>query len=271
MPPPDYTAFKALSFDIYGTLISWESSIISLFKHHNLPSADILKTFRTHERALQYASPTTPYRDIAAEATRLTSAELTKLTHQETPSSYPDVKIGDWPAFPDTVEAMQRLVKHYKLIALSNIDNESFTSTLTGPLRDVKFDATYIAEDIGSYKPSQANFHYLLEHVEEEFGVKKEEILMVAHGLETDHVPLREAGMKPGAWIMRGDEGKEKEYEGVGLEIGARFETLGEFADEVEKAFAAKEGREGKDRGEGIKGGGDEMLVVLEERGIGGS
>lgn len=271
MTPPDYTTFRALSFDIYGTLIDWESSILSLFAPHTknttLTSQDILTTFRTHERALQSSSPTTPYRDIAAEAARLTSAELAKKSGQTSTTDL-EVNVADWPAFPDTVDAMQRLKRHYKLIALSNIDHESFHRTLTGPLRDVKFDATYIAEDIGSYKPSQQNFKYLIGHVKEEFGVSKEEILMVAHGLETDHVPLKTAGMRPGVWIMRGDNYEEKmrEYEEEGLEIGARFETLKEFADAVEEAWAVKE-----ETRKGKGGGGGETLAALEDKGIGGS
>jgi FMN phosphatase YigB (HAD superfamily) len=63
------------------------------------------------------------------------------------------------------VEAMQILDKHYKLFALSTVDNESFGRTLAGPLKGVKFDGIYTAENIGTYKPNPKNHHYCLNHI----------------------------------------------------------------------------------------------------------
>jgi len=37
--------------------------------------------------------------------------------------------VEKWPAFPDTVDALRRLGKSYKLVALSNVDRSSFAST----------------------------------------------------------------------------------------------------------------------------------------------
>ena len=270
MTSPDYTTFRALAFDIYGTLIDWESSIITQFSQHigeNVPRNDIVKIFRKHERNIQKESPTKPYRDIADEAARLTTAELKSITHITPLPGTDQVKIADWSAFPDTVNAMQRLKRHYKLIALSNIDHTSFASTLNGPLKDVEFDAKYIAEDIGSYKPDPANFEYLISHAKEEFGIGIEEMLMVAHGLETDHAVLPKVGMERGVWIMRGD-GERLCEEADESGVGARFETLGDFADAVESAFARR--KERTERGEKVEDVG-EALVELEEKGIGGS
>ena len=66
---------------------------------------------------------------------------------------------------------------------------------------------------------------------------------------------------------MRGDaERLCEEADEIG--VGARFETLGDFADAVELAFAErKEVKMGGEREEGV----NEALVELEERGIGGS
>ena len=87
------------------------------------------------------------------------------------------VRIADWPAFPHIVDAIKRLNKHYKLIAISNIDHQSFTSTLRGPLKDVYFDATHIAKDMGSYKPSQQNFKYLIELAKKELESRRRRFL----------------------------------------------------------------------------------------------
>ena len=115
--------------------------------------------------------------------------------------------IEQWPAFQDTVDAMKRLGKYYKLVPLSNVDKASFTRTLKGPLAGIPFWRVYVAEEIGSYKPDLRNFHYLIEHVDEDAksegekdGVKKEQILHVAQSLKHDHVPAKKMGMTS-AWV----------------------------------------------------------------------
>ena len=108
---------------------------------------------------------------------------------------------------------------------------------LSGPLKDVNFDAVYLAEDIGSYKPDHHNFDYLLSHIEKKFSVKKEELLMVAHGLGSDHVPTKELEIES-AWIKRASsEEQEKSFEG-NVAYKWRYDTLGDLAEHVEKDFA---------------------------------
>jgi 2-haloacid dehalogenase len=58
--------------------------------------------------------------------------------------------VKDWPAFSDSAGALQYLKRHYKLVILSNVDNESFAAS--SKKLAVDFDAVYTAEDIGSYK-----------------------------------------------------------------------------------------------------------------------
>ncbi|KAK5415114.1 hypothetical protein LTR90_006161 [Exophiala xenobiotica] len=77
--------------------------------------------------------------------------------------------VGEWPAFPDTLDAMNRLInsKHYRMIALSNVDRDSFarTNAPDGPLKNLKFWRVFTAEDVGSYKPNPRNFEYMFEHL----------------------------------------------------------------------------------------------------------
>lgn len=147
--------------------------------------------------------------------------------------------MAKWPAFPDTVAALQRLKKYYKLVILSNIDDESIAQVLEGALKGVQFDAVYTAQQIGSYKPDMKNFHYLLRGVEKEFGVKKGEVLHTAHGLRADHVPAKEMGLKS-AWIVRGEGvGKGSTMEDVKDRVAFtwQFESMGAMDEAVEKEF----------------------------------
>jgi 2-haloacid dehalogenase len=108
--------------------------------------------------------------------------------------------VPEWPAFPDSAEALQYLRRHYKLVILSNVDRVSFRAS--NDRLKVTFDAIYTAQDIGSYKPSDRNFAYLLEHLRSDFGFGKADILHVAQSLFHDHAPANRAGLAS-AWIDR--------------------------------------------------------------------
>ena len=91
------------------------------------------------------------------------------------------------------------LKRHYKLVILSNVDNESFS--LSNKKLGVAFDAVFTAEDIGSYKPSPRNFEYMLEKLDG-YGIKKSEILHTAESMFHDHKPANDFGLAS-CWIHR--------------------------------------------------------------------
>jgi 2-haloalkanoic acid dehalogenase type II len=107
--------------------------------------------------------------------------------------------IADWPAFPDTVEALRYLKQHFRLVILSNVDRTSFRAS--NDRLGVVFDAIYTAQDIGSYKPDPRNFDYLVDRLREQ-GTPKEKLLHVAQSLFHDHVPAQAIGLAS-AWIDR--------------------------------------------------------------------
>jgi 2-haloalkanoic acid dehalogenase type II len=255
----DPTSYKLLSFDIYGTLIDWETGIYSALlpllsrlptssPHH--PSTNtasqtrhfLLTEYTKLEQAIQKAEPKLAYPLVLAKIYTQLAASLSIPITSEEASTFGRT-IGTWPTFPDTVAAMQKLSKYYKLVVLSNVDRVSFSSTLSGPLSGVKFDAIYTAEDIGSYKPDLRNFAYLVEHAEKEFGVKKEEVWQVAQSLLHDHVPAKKFGLRPSVWIRRTPGGEEalmgSRLEDVrgDVDLAGTFGSLGKFAGAVEKAF----------------------------------
>jgi 2-haloacid dehalogenase len=64
--------------------------------------------------------------------------------------------IRNWPAFADSASSLRYLKRHYKLVILSNVDNESFS--FSNEELGVDFDAIYTAEDCGFYKPPCPQF-----------------------------------------------------------------------------------------------------------------
>lgn len=163
--PIPFNTVKALSFDIYGTLIDWENGIAAsaratalgpyLPKDHK----QLLLNIERHDTTVQKEHPTMHQPDIIAEGLRRYAKELKvvedgKLTQSQIEEACTEygTKIPEYPAFVDTVEAMQRLGKHFKLMPLSNVDHKSLDGSLAGSIKGVHFDAIYTAEDIGSYK-----------------------------------------------------------------------------------------------------------------------
>ncbi len=127
----------------------------------------------------------------------------------------------------------------------NNVDNASFERTRTGPLKGVHWDGIYTAEMIGSYKPDPANYLYAATRMEQDFSIKKDEMLLVAQSLDIDHMTTKSLGFNPGIWISRnaastiGGIREDLEQKGL-LELGATYDTLGEMAEAVENAFGQK-------------------------------
>lgn len=247
-------SFKVLTFDIYGTLIDWESSIVNTLKPliDRLPASHSLRdphklggVFNDVEHEIQEKKPTLRYDKLLSEGYVRIAKEHMGLSDVgddvlKKEGDEFSASIGKWTAFPDTVDAMKRLKKHFRLVPLSNVDRASFAKTCSGPLNGVDFDAIYVAEDIGSYKPDLKNFHYLIEHLDKDFGIKKDEILHTAQSLYHDHRPAKKMGMSS-AWIARkegkasmGGEAKSIVESGE-VGFGWKFSSLGEMADAVEK------------------------------------
>jgi len=243
--PAKLTNFKALTFDVYSTLIDEKGGMFTglqpLLSQLPVPNPYIndrfytLSQFQKHEQNYQETHPTLLYRKILPLAYTAFAASLNLPEPPQSEAEAFGMSVGSWPAFPDTVAALQSLKKHYKLVILSNIDNESIARTLSGPLKGADFDAVYTAENIGSYKPDLKNFEYLLRHVKE-LGVAKEQVLHTAQSLTHDHVPAKTMGITS-AWIDRdGETEKYREWQDK-VDFTWRFETMGEMATAVEEAM----------------------------------
>ncbi len=196
--------FKVLTFDCYGTLIDWESGMIAALApltdrlDRELRRDEILEAHGRHEARQELQTPTRLYRDVLAIVYRRLAEEWGVAVTWEECERYGG-SIADWPSFPDSAEALEYLARHYKLVILSNVDNRSFAAS--NERLGVAFDAIYTAEDIGSYKPSDRNFEYLLRGVAD-LGHDRSDILHTAESLFHDHVPANRHGLAS-CWIHR--------------------------------------------------------------------
>lgn len=225
---PDLAAYDTLSFDCYGTLIDWEAGIVEALQPlfalnvtHFDPAAQ-LEIFARHETALQQAYPAVEYPTILRRVHRALAAESGLKTTPQLDAAFGD-SVADWPAFEDSNDALTRLATRYRLVILSNIDDQSFAASSRH--LGVEFDAVYSAQTIGSYKPDPGNFEYLLRR---ESGYR---VLHIAQSLYHDHAPAKAAGIET-VWIdRRSGEAGGATPPAPDATYDMRFESMAEFAD----------------------------------------
>jgi len=161
----DFGRFEILTFDCYGTLIDWEAGILSalrpLLAAHGVALGDdeVLERYARLEQAAE-AGPFRRYERVLRAVVEGFGREL-GFTPSADEASCLARTIGDWPPFPDTVEALRVLGERFRLGILSNVDDALFARTARR--LEAPFDVLVTAEQVGAYKPSSTGFHRLLE------------------------------------------------------------------------------------------------------------
>ena len=128
------TDFKALTFDCYGTLIDWETGMIQALKPltskvgRTLSRNEVLSAHARHESSQEVQTPAKLYRDLLPVVYRRLAEEWSVGVDWGECVAY-GRSVKDWPAFSDSASALQYLKRHYKLVILSNVDNESFAAS----------------------------------------------------------------------------------------------------------------------------------------------
>jgi len=238
------TDFDALTFDCYGTLIDWESGMVAGLKPMTdkvgggLSRNTILEAHARHESGQQAQTPGKRYSDILAIVYRRLAEEWGVAVSWDECEAYGQ-SVKSWPAFPDSNDALAYLKQHYKLVILSNVDNASFAAS--NARLDVEFDMIYSAEDVGSYKPNDRNFDYMLKQLTQN-GIAKERILHTAESLFHDHVPANRHQLST-CWIYR-----RHDQDGFGAtmdpgqqpDIDFRFNSMAELAEAHRKAVSSQ-------------------------------
>ncbi|ESK84172.1 haloalkanoic acid [Moniliophthora roreri MCA 2997] len=198
-----------------------------------------IEEFTAIEVPLVQEHPHLPYRDLLAKTHELLEEKLHRESGDQA-SIGPDdgdvdrhTKFGqsikNWPVFPDTIDALRTLAKHYKLCVLSNYWFPRSVSTESKS----PFTLIITAQDVGSYKPAGRGYDVALDTAKTDphFDDGKREVLWVAQSLFGDIDPVSKLGVKS-VWIER--KGSVMGYNGEHA-YSWKFDTLGEFAEAVEK------------------------------------
>src|SRR5271170_6642854 len=163
----DFSHFTTISFDCYGTLVDWEAGILPVLRtvlaNHgrSLPDAAILELYGEFEAEAE-SGPYQSYRDVLQSVVRGFAGRLQfQATSAEIRSLHESVRA--WPPFPDTIAALRELQRRYKLVVISNIDDDLFAETRNH--LNVEFEDVITAQQARSYKPSLNNFQLALRRL----------------------------------------------------------------------------------------------------------
>jgi 2-haloacid dehalogenase len=200
----DLSRISALTFDCYGTLIDWERGILAVLRSWaervdvKIGDDELLALFAQAEPAAERSSPASAYPEILRDVLRRIGEQLS-VEFLNSDAARLAASVGDWPAFPDTVDALVRLKSRCKLIIVSNVDRDSFSRT--AKKLGVEFDAVITAQQIGAYKPDRRMFDAAIRAVES-LGVSHDGHLHVAQSLYHDIEPAGALGIST-CWVDR--------------------------------------------------------------------
>jgi len=196
----DFTRFKILTFDCYGTLIDWESGIFAALRPiltaHNQKMTDsaLLELYSELEASAE-AGDFLRYRDVLQSVVRGFGKRLGFSPTEAEVRSLPE-SLKNWQPFPDTVEALRKLKSRYRLAVISNIDDDLFAST--APKLGVAFDHLITAQQAGCYKPCMKIFKL----AEDRMGVSREHWLHIGQSIYHDVIPAQSLGIAT-VWVNR--------------------------------------------------------------------
>ena len=243
----DLTSFDALSFDCYGTLIDWETGISAVLgpwaAEHDVQQTgeQLLAAYAGNEAAVEAEAPRASYPEVLAEAFRRTGAGLGAQVTDDWAARL-DRSVPDWPAFPDSADALNRLADHYQLLIVSNVHRAGFAGSnerLHG-----RFAAVITAEDVGAYKPAENHFR-ALDAALLDLGVARHQLLHVAQSLFHDHVPAKREGLRS-VWINRRFATPgwgATPQPSADFSYDLEFPSMAAFADAVDAAFTGRPAR----------------------------
>jgi 2-haloacid dehalogenase len=196
----DFSRFDILTFDCYGTLIDWEAGLVAGLRRILVPRGvaaeddALLERFARHEAAIE-AGPYVRYREVLARAGEAVCGELGVAASADELATFGE-SVVDWPAFPDSADALAALGRRFALAVITNCDDDLFAAS--NRRLGVDFDVIVTAQQAGAYKPSLRGFELAFERIDR----PRDRILHVAQSLFHDHVPAKSLGMTT-CWINR--------------------------------------------------------------------
>jgi len=196
--------YTILTFDVVGTLIDFEQGIVDYIRPlalqvgHEIDDETILLSYGKAEAVQHDEMAGQPFTRMMPPVYRAMAQELGLPATPDAIEGF-RLSIPHWPAFPDSIDALKRLRRSFRLVAMTNSDNwalNHFSRTLGEP-----FDDTVTAEDVGTCKPDPQFFAYARGR-QSTLGYRLENYLHVAQSQYHDIGVAKHLGYDV-CWIER--------------------------------------------------------------------
>ncbi len=158
MPLPKNVTF--VTFDVYGTLIDWETGVYEAFQREaarddfEIDRATLIPMFTEIVREIEGGSY-----ELYAEVLRRTALEIARRLEwrlEPSRSGFLPDSVQRWVPFKETATQLTKLDKKYSLGLISNIDDKLLGQTRRHIKTD--FDLVVTAQQVRAYKPDPAHF-----------------------------------------------------------------------------------------------------------------
>ncbi len=221
MPIPKNTTW--VTFDVYGSLIDWETGIYDAFvKEAERDGAtivareELIPIFHEVSQEVEAGSY-----ELWAEVLRRTALQTAKRIGWDLEPSrsgfLPD-SIPRWMPFKETAAQLQKLSKSFKLGLIANVDDKLLGQTRRHLHSD--FDLVVTAQQVRSYKPEPAHFVEFARRV----GGKKGWV-HIAASHHHDVVPCLKQRI-PVIWINRSKQPLESSQKKPTAEVSSLREAV---------------------------------------------
>lgn len=228
--------FKVLTFDVVGTLIDFEGGMLAYLRTLVPASRVSDDAFLVSYREARKSADSGWYPDDLERVWHAISPGLGLPNSPQVARGFRD-SVAQWPAFPDSVDALKRLGRRFKLVTMTNAQRWALThfeQTLGNP-----FDMPLSCDDALCEKPDPKYFAYARGRYEGACGYKQADNLHVAQSQYHDIGVSKELGIAT-CWIERrhGMKGSGGTIESRHTLPDYHFRTLAELADAVDDSFA---------------------------------
>jgi 2-haloacid dehalogenase len=149
-----------VTFDVYGTLIDWETGVYEAFRKEadrdgfTIERDELIPIFHEVQQRIQAGSY-----ELYAEVLRRTAVEIAKTLGwplEPSRSGFLPDSVQRWQPFKETNPVLTKIAKKQKIGLISNIDDKLLGQTRRHLPLD--FDLVVTAQQVRSYKPDPAHF-----------------------------------------------------------------------------------------------------------------
>src|SRR5689334_6065893 len=191
-----------VTFDVYGTLIDWETGAYDAFAKeaekdgYTLSKEELVPLFLEIQQEIKSGSY-----ELYAEVLRRTAVQISRQLGwplEPSRSGFLPDSVPRWMPFKETVPALKKVSDKFNVGLISNVDDKLLG--LTRRHFGIDFDLVVTAQQVRSYKPDPAHF----KECERRIGGKKGWV-HVASSYYHDVEPCIKAKV-PVVWVNRNKE-----------------------------------------------------------------